>query len=58
MKFETIAIPFEIEGNETFLTDERIARQPALLDFVETFRHCFERDEYRCRLVYRPPLNS
>lgn len=53
--FETIEIPFITIGNQRALTFRQLAEAPALVEFVETFRHCFEIDELRQAALYCPP---
>ncbi len=42
--YETIAIPFKVQGNRHVLTRLQIEQSPYIADFVERFRHCFEAD--------------
>ena len=42
--YETIAIPFKMQGNRQYLTRQQIENSPYLTDFIEQFPHCFEAD--------------
>jgi hypothetical protein len=41
-KFIDVAVPFRMFGNRRGLTDEQIANDYCLTEFVRRFRHCFE----------------
>lgn len=47
MPYENIAVPFQTIGNTQCLTDQQIAEQPYLKEFMDRFPLCFERDEVR-----------
>lgn len=48
------AVPFVLIDNRQVLTDQQIAKQPWLRDFVGRFPHCFERDELRMCYFFYP----
>lgn len=52
--YEDIAAPFKTVGNRQVLTDEQIANEPWLAEFVECFKHCFERSEIGFCWIYSP----
>lgn len=57
--FESVPVPFVYAGNRRALTDQQLADDPYLRQFVETFAGAFERDDDRqLWLFIDPPLPS
>lgn len=55
-EFCSAAVPFVRVDNRVALTDEQLVSSPWLAEFVERFRHCFERDDVLQCYFYLPTL--
>jgi hypothetical protein len=53
-QFETVEVPFIAWGNYSVLTDMQIMEMPWLLDFINRFPNCFERDDMRSIYIFWP----
>ena len=53
-RYETIAIPFQIQGDRQFLSEQQLMEMPELRNFMERFPHCFEHDPVRCVWWFYP----
>lgn len=57
--YSSEAVPFVLVGNKQALTDQQLAEQPWLCEFIRRFPHCFERSErYMCYFFYREGVPS
>jgi hypothetical protein len=52
-KFESVAVPFQIDANgRRYLTEKQLLQDPNLQAFVDRFRHCFEHDMLTDRWIF------
>lgn len=52
-KFESIAISFHIDADgRRYLTEQQLADNPHLQDFINRFRNCFEHDAMSDRWIF------
>lgn len=57
-RYEAAEVPFVIYGNYAALTDQQIAEDTWLRDFLERFNLCFEYNEVQCAWFYTPPTGE
>lgn len=44
-QWQSAEVPFQLDGNNVVLTDKVLAEQPWAFEFIERWKHCFERDD-------------
>lgn len=53
-EYENVAVPFQTRGNRQYLSDRQLVAMSWLVDFVNAFPNCFERDEFNQCYWYYP----
>jgi len=53
-RYVSEAVPFRIMGNLKVLTDQQVAEQPWLMDFIARWPKYFEHDGEKCIWIFHP----